>query len=70
MFLVTGVGAFLLHVYAGAGPLTSNAVAIAAGMATSSSYEASVVIGTGLSAAIRFWSCREWVSPQRRPVPN
>jgi putative flippase GtrA len=113
-FLVTGSGSFLLHVWAGAGPLTSSAVAIATAMAISYvgnrcwtfrhrqriairresiryatlqgaglaiqlscvaftafvlrqhgnlSYEASLVIGTGLSAAIRFWSCREWVWP-------
>jgi hypothetical protein len=29
------------------------------------SYEAALVIGTGLSAAIRFWSCREWPVPAR-----
>lgn len=33
------------------------------------SYEAALVIGTGLSAAIRFWSYREWVWPERSPVP-
>jgi putative flippase GtrA len=105
-----------LHVFAGAGPLTSSSVAIAtatvisyagnrcwtfriaiaresiryvtlqgAGLAVqlscvaltafvlrrhgAPSYEASLVIGTGLSAAIRFWSCREWVWPARHPVP-
>ncbi len=119
-FLVTGSGSFLLHVWAGAGPLTSSAVAIATAMAISYagnrcwtfrhrqhiairresvryvtlqgaglavqlscvaltvfvlgqhgnlSYEAALVIGTGMSAAIRFWSCREWVWPERRPVP-
>jgi putative flippase GtrA len=119
-FLVTGGGAFLLHVFAGAGPLTSSAVAIAMATALSyagnrcwtfrhhqhiairrdsiryvtlqgtglavqlscvaltafvlrqhgaPSYGASLVIGTGLSAAIRFWSCREWVWPARHRVP-
>jgi putative flippase GtrA len=119
-FLVTVSGSFLLHVWAGAGPLTSSAVAIALAMAISyvgnrcwtfrrrqhvairresiryitlhgaglavqlscvaftafvlrqhgaPSYDAALVIGTGLSAAIRFWSCREWVWPTPRPVP-
>ena len=33
------------------------------------SYDAALVVGTGLGAAIRFWSCREWVWLARRPVP-
>ena len=120
-FLVTGGGSFLLHVWVGAGPLTSSAVAIATAMAISYAgnrcwtfrhrqhiairkesvryvtlqgaglavqlscvaftafvlgqhgelfFEAALVIGTGLSAVIRFWSYREWVWPARRPVPT
>lgn len=119
-FLVMGIGSFLLHVWVGAGPLTSSAVASATATAISyagnrcwtfrhrqhiairresvryvtlqgaglavqlscvaftvfvlrqhgaPSYEAALVIGTGLSAAIRFWSCREWVWPEQRSVP-
>jgi putative flippase GtrA len=33
------------------------------------SYDVALVIGTGLGAIIRFWSCREWVWPAR-PVPS
>ncbi len=32
------------------------------------SYEAALVIGTGLTAALRFWSCRKWVWPAQCPA--
>lgn len=119
-FLVTVGCAFLLHVRAGAGPLTSSVVAVVVAMAASyagnrwwtfrdrqrtglrresiqcaalhgtglavqlscvaltvfvlgqhaaPSYLAALSIGTGLAAAIQFWSCREWVWPARLPAP-
>jgi putative flippase GtrA len=33
-------------------------------------YLAALSIGTGLAAAIQFWSCREWVWPARLPAPT
>jgi putative flippase GtrA len=120
-FVCTLTSSFLLHVWAGIGPLISSAIGIAVGAAISYagnrywtfrhrqhaairgdsiryltihgaglvvqfscvaftafvlrqhgalSYDVALVIGTGLGAVIRFWSCREWVWPPHRPVPS